>query len=93
MAGSKIGQSAFKKWVPIETLPIFGVVGLAVGGAGYYLWRLSQGPEVVWDRGGDWRPWDKIKQDQNQKFLAINKDFWEKRKTQYADKERVVDNI
>lgn len=36
------------------------VVGLAVGGAGFYLWRLSQGSEVVWDRHGDWRPWDKV---------------------------------
>lgn len=41
------------------------VVGVAVSGAGFYLWRLSQGSEVVWDRSGDWRPWDKIKQDQN----------------------------
>jgi hypothetical protein len=36
------------------------VVGVAVSGAGFYLWRLSQGSEVVWDRSGDWRPWDKV---------------------------------
>jgi hypothetical protein len=118
-----------------------------VGGATYYLWRLSQGPEVVWDRHGDWRPWDKIKYDQNvsellpetaqsklltalsssligsngfhptplhlyrlpalpiaafrspfpvivqqQKFLAINKEFWEKRK-QVAAEKRMVDQV
>lgn len=41
------------------------VVGGAVVGAGFYLYRLSQGTEVVWNRNGDWRPWDKVKQDQN----------------------------
>lgn len=33
---------------------------MAVGGATFYLYRLSQGSEVVWDRKGDWRPWDKV---------------------------------
>jgi NADH dehydrogenase (ubiquinone) 1 alpha subcomplex subunit 4 len=41
------------------------IVSGAVAGAGFYLYRLSQGPEVTWNRHGDWRPWDKIKQDQN----------------------------
>jgi len=45
---------------PHETILTVSVVGLAVGGAGFYLWRLSQGSEVVWDRHGDWRPWDKV---------------------------------
>jgi hypothetical protein len=53
-------SAAFKKAVPIEVYPIIGVCGLAVGGATYYLYRLSQGSEVVWDRSGDWRPWDKV---------------------------------
>lgn len=39
---------------------VSSVVGVAVSGAGFYLWRLSQGSEVVWNRGGDWRPWDKV---------------------------------
>lgn len=43
----------------------FSVVGGAVCGAGFYLYRLSQGTEVVWNRHGDWRPWDTVKQDQN----------------------------
>lgn len=40
-------------------------------GAGYYLYRLSQGSEVVWNRHGDQRPWDKIKQHENIKFVSI----------------------
>jgi NADH dehydrogenase (ubiquinone) 1 alpha subcomplex subunit 4 len=55
----------FRKWVPVETYPIVAVVSGAVAGAGFYLYRLSQGPEVTWNRHGDWRPWDQIKQDQN----------------------------
>ena len=36
------------------------ITGVAVAGAGAYLWKLSQGPEVVWNRRGDWAPWDKV---------------------------------
>jgi hypothetical protein len=46
--------------VAVSPLTSRSIVGLAVGGAGYYLWKLSQGPEVVWDRHGDWRPWDRV---------------------------------
>ncbi|WVR07173.1 hypothetical protein IAU60_004214 [Kwoniella sp. DSM 27419] len=85
----------FKKWLPVETYPIFGIVGIAVGGAGYYLWKLSQGPEVVWDRHGDWRPWDRISQDYNQKFITTQPDFWAKRKAALAEQQnqRAVDQI
>lgn len=48
-----------------RTYPIFAVVGLACSGAGYYLYRLSQGPEVVWNRHSDWKPWNKIEQHEN----------------------------
>lgn len=44
------------------------IVGVAVVGAGSYLYKLSQGPEVVWDRSGDWKPWDRVKYDQNVSF-------------------------
>ncbi|KLT38374.1 hypothetical protein CC85DRAFT_289577 [Cutaneotrichosporon oleaginosum] len=77
-------RSAFSKWVPVETYPIFAVVGGAVAGAGFYLYRLSQGTEVVWNRHGDWRPWDKIKQDQNIKFMTVHPKWWEERKAQVA---------
>ncbi|TIA73406.1 hypothetical protein E3P91_01498 [Wallemia ichthyophaga] len=36
--------------VPVETYPIIAIIGGAIGGAGWYLARLAQGPEVVWDR-------------------------------------------
>ncbi|WVW83747.1 hypothetical protein I302_105768 [Kwoniella bestiolae CBS 10118] len=92
-----MNRAFLKKWAPAETLPIFGIVGIAVGGASYYLYRLSQGPEVVWDRHGDWRPWDKITHDTNQKLITVNPEFWEKRrqfvKDQKAKAERVVDQI
>ncbi|KAL1413624.1 hypothetical protein Q8F55_001399 [Vanrija albida] len=72
--------NSWKRWVPVEVYPIFAVVGGAVIGAGYYLGRLSQGSEVVWDRHGDWKPWDKIKQDENTKFITVSPEFWQKRK-------------
>ncbi|EIW70786.1 hypothetical protein M231_02558 [Tremella mesenterica] len=82
-------RAFLRKWVPVEVYPIIAVVGVAVGGATFYLARLSQHSEVVWDRSGDWRPWDKVKQDQNVKFLSYNKDFWEKRKLGQGEKSMV----
>lgn len=75
-----------RQHVPTETLPIVTIVTGAVMGAGYYLYRLSQGPEVVWNRHGDQRPWDKIKQHENIKFLSYNPDFWANRKQEAAAK-------
>jgi hypothetical protein len=46
-------------------LTLHSIVGIAVSGSTFYLYRLSQGSEVVWDRKGDWKPWDKIKQHEN----------------------------
>ncbi|KAK1924394.1 hypothetical protein DB88DRAFT_490232 [Papiliotrema laurentii] len=88
-------MSVFRKFVPVETYPIIGIVAVAVAGAGTYLYKLSQGPEVVWDRSGDWRPWDKVKYDQNLKYLAINREFWNKRKEEALTRtnERYVDSI
>lgn len=71
---SLTAQSLFakiRKNVPTETIPIVTIVTGAVMGAGYYLYRLSQGSEVVWNRHGDQRPWDKIKQHENIKFVSI----------------------
>ena len=51
---------------------ISSIVAVAVAGAGTYLYKLSQGPEVVWDRSGDWRPWDKTKYDQNVSWSEPN---------------------
>ena len=37
------------------------ITGVAIVGSGAYLFRLSQGSEVVWNRKGDWAPWDKVR--------------------------------
>ena len=42
-----------KNWYATEALPIFAVVGVAVGGCGWYLVRLARGPDVVWNRHGN----------------------------------------
>ncbi|ORY32564.1 NADH-ubiquinone reductase complex 1 MLRQ subunit-domain-containing protein [Naematelia encephala] len=82
----------FKKNLPVEVYPIVAIMGIAVGGASYYLYKLAMGNEVVWDRKGDWKPWDKIKYDQNTKFLTTQPEFWAKRKEQRLalEKERLV---
>ncbi|WVQ99266.1 hypothetical protein IAU59_006398 [Kwoniella sp. CBS 9459] len=88
-----MNRAFVKKWFPAEVLPIFGIVGVACVGAGAYLYKLSQGPEVVWDRHGDWRPWDKIKHDHNQKLITVNPEFWEKRRQVVKENQRAVDAI
>ena len=90
------GRFNFRKHMPVETYTIVGIVGSACVGATYYVWKLSQGSEVVWDRKGDWKPWDKVKYDQNTKFLSYNNDFWEKRKQEALARQnnsRMVDEI
>ncbi|WVQ88785.1 hypothetical protein IAS59_002522 [Cryptococcus gattii] len=90
-----INRAFMKKWFPVEVMPIFGIVGVACAGATAYLWKLSQGPEVVWDRSSDWRPWDKVKHDENLKYITVNPEFWAQRRAQAAAKngERAVDAI
>ncbi|EOR00188.1 NADH dehydrogenase 1 alpha subcomplex subunit 4-like 2 [Wallemia ichthyophaga EXF-994] len=58
--------------VPVETYPIIAIIGGAIGGAGWYLARLAQGPEVVWDRKNNPHPWQDIKPGQTTKLLNYN---------------------
>jgi len=63
-----------KHWFAIEAIPIYAVIGLAVGGASWYLVRLAQGPSVVWTKNNP-TPWNTVKPEENTKLMAVNQKF------------------
>ncbi|KAG8761426.1 hypothetical protein FRC14_003839 [Serendipita sp. 396] len=67
-------RSAFSKWFAIEAIPIYVIIGGAVTGASWYLYRLGTRPDVIWTRKNP-EPWQTVKQNENIKFMSIHKDF------------------
>ncbi|KJE95050.1 hypothetical protein CAOG_08899 [Capsaspora owczarzaki ATCC 30864] len=51
-------------------IPLFGIIGLGLVGAGYYVGRLSMGSHVVWDRKNP-HPWIHTRQDDHDKFIDL----------------------
>jgi len=71
-----------KNWFAVEAVPIYGVVGIVVVGASWYLYRLAKGPTVVWTRGNP-APWNEIQQNEGTKLLTVNQHFekgWDRKK-------------
>jgi len=68
-------KTVFQTWFAVEAIPIYVVIVGAVGGAGWYLTRLARGPDVIWDRRNNPRPWEHVTQDTNTKMFAVNKQF------------------
>jgi len=62
-------KTLFQTWFAIEAVPIYAVVGIAVGGAGWYLTRLARGPDVIWDRKGNPSPWVDVSKNTNIKLM------------------------
>ncbi|KAF9649302.1 hypothetical protein BDM02DRAFT_3186339 [Thelephora ganbajun] len=72
---SHVARKTFmKNWFAIEAIPIYTIVGAVVGGAGWYLYRLARGSEVVWTRANP-VPRNSVEQDQNIKMLAVGHKF------------------
>ncbi|KAF9224340.1 hypothetical protein BS17DRAFT_779654 [Gyrodon lividus] len=57
-----------RNWYAIEAIPLYAVIGLAVGGATWYLARLARGPTVVWTKNNP-TPWNDVKPDENTKLM------------------------
>ncbi|KAG9011135.1 hypothetical protein FRB90_007455 [Tulasnella sp. 427] len=64
-----------KHWYAPEAIPIYAVIGIAVGGATWYLTRLARGPDVIWDRKNNPQPWLNVDQGTNTKMMAVNQKF------------------
>ncbi|KAJ1980606.1 hypothetical protein H4R34_002388 [Dimargaris verticillata] len=75
MARSAAMQLFLKRWYATEVLPIIAIMGFAVGGAGWYVLRLAQRPDVVWDRKNNPHPWLDVKQNENIKMFAVSHQF------------------
>ncbi|KAE9386685.1 hypothetical protein BT96DRAFT_883191 [Gymnopus androsaceus JB14] len=66
-----------KHWYAVEAIPIYAVVGGAVLGASWYLYRLSMGPTIQWTKANP-TPWNNIKPNQGTKMLEVNQKFDER---------------
>ncbi|KAG8904810.1 hypothetical protein FRB99_001116 [Tulasnella sp. 403] len=64
-----------KHWYAPEAIPIYVVMGVAIGGATWYLTRLARSPDVVWDRKNNPTPWLNVEQGTNTKMHAVNQTF------------------
>jgi len=49
-------------------------MGGALSGAGWYLYRLSTRPDVIWSRKNP-EPWQTVKQSDNIKFMSVQQKF------------------
>ncbi|KIK99717.1 hypothetical protein PAXRUDRAFT_822487 [Paxillus rubicundulus Ve08.2h10] len=63
-----------RNWYAIEAIPLYAVIGLAVGGATWYLSRLARGPTVVWTKNNP-TPWNDVKPDENTKLMDVQGRF------------------
>ncbi|XP_078094356.1 cytochrome c oxidase subunit NDUFA4-like [Mustelus asterias] len=57
-------------------IPLFFFIGLGASGAGLYLSRLAMfSPDVCWDKTNNPEPWNKLRYNQQYKFVAVNTDY------------------
>lgn len=68
-------RAAMKHWYDPAAIPIYVVIGGAMGGATWYLSRLARGPDIVWDRHNNPQPWNDVKPGQNTKLMSVNQKF------------------
>ncbi|KAJ7590757.1 hypothetical protein C8J56DRAFT_933809 [Mycena floridula] len=66
-----------KHWFAVEAIPIYVVIGGAVGGASWYLYRLAMGPTITWTKANT-NPWNSIKPNQTTKLYNTTDKFDER---------------
>ncbi|KAF8945912.1 hypothetical protein BGW39_004830 [Mortierella sp. 14UC] len=70
-AAAKKAPTLFQTWFRVEVIPIYAVLGVACGGAGWYVTRLARGPDVTWDRKNNPHPWLNIDQETQLKLMTV----------------------
>ncbi|KAL0086771.1 hypothetical protein F4703DRAFT_1848557 [Phycomyces blakesleeanus] len=61
-----INMSALQKFLKLsgskpEIFPLFGIMGIALGGAGFMAVHQARAPDVVWDHKTNASPWQDVK--------------------------------
>ncbi|PVF94758.1 hypothetical protein CPB86DRAFT_682792, partial [Serendipita vermifera] len=72
-------KTLFQTWFAMEVrfLSPYVIIGSALGGATWYLHRLSTRPDVVWSRKNP-EPWQTVKQHENVKLMEGTHKFDQK---------------
>ncbi|KAG0262816.1 hypothetical protein BG011_009647 [Mortierella polycephala] len=68
---AKKAPTFFQTWYRPEVIPIYVVLGVACGGAAWYVSRLARGPDVTWDRRNNPYPWLNIDQETQVKLMTV----------------------
>ncbi|KAF8499304.1 hypothetical protein JB92DRAFT_2982464 [Gautieria morchelliformis] len=71
---SKLRSGFLRHWFAVEAIPIYAVVGIAVGGAGWYVGRLASRPDVIWTKNNP-TPWNNVGPNENIKLMTGNHKF------------------
>ncbi|KAL4075684.1 hypothetical protein J3A83DRAFT_4089212 [Scleroderma citrinum] len=72
---SRAKSTFMRHWFAIEVrILVYAVIGMAVGGATWYLARLARGPTIVWTKNNP-TPWNDVKPDENVKMMDVNNRF------------------
>ncbi|KAI5479238.1 hypothetical protein MNV49_003932 [Pseudohyphozyma bogoriensis] len=73
-AARAAGLSPFRQFIKTWYEPDV-TVGVACGGAGWYLTHLIRHQDVVWNRHTNPEPWNRVQQGTNCKLMSVNADF------------------
>ncbi|KIJ56910.1 hypothetical protein M422DRAFT_238500 [Sphaerobolus stellatus SS14] len=59
----------FKRWFAIEAVPLYAILGFALGGAGWYTARLATRPDIIWTKSNP-TPWNSVQQNETIKLMS-----------------------
>ncbi|KIM25176.1 hypothetical protein M408DRAFT_74719 [Serendipita vermifera MAFF 305830] len=69
VAGQVIRKTAFQKWFAIEVRFCYVIMTGALGGASWYIYRLSTRPDIVWTRKNP-EPFQTVKPNETTKMMS-----------------------
>ncbi|KZV86067.1 hypothetical protein EXIGLDRAFT_724720 [Exidia glandulosa HHB12029] len=61
-------QGFMRHWFAIEALPLVGIIGFALSGGSWFLYRGISRPDVIWTRSNP-QPWNDIHEGESPKIL------------------------
>ncbi|EJD42965.1 hypothetical protein AURDEDRAFT_167913 [Auricularia subglabra TFB-10046 SS5] len=61
-------QGFFRHWYATEAIPLVAIIGFAVSGGTWFLFRGISRPDVIWTRTNP-QPWNDIKEGETPKLL------------------------
>lgn len=58
-----------------EVVPLVGILGVALAGAGFMGIHQAKAPDVVWNHKNNAEPWQQVRDGEQVKLLAYNQKY------------------